>query len=328
MKTGNTEITFTRKWERRFEMNLTQFCHDFGVPFTDKRAGWVNIHCPFCSGSRDFHLGYSLQDDYFTCWRCGWKPKEKVIAALASVSQAESKKLINRYGGISKSFKNKRSAIIEIKRKGLKHPSRTAELTNAHKRYLKSRGFDPEYIVERYKIQGTGPASSLDGLDMKWRLIIPIFFKGREVSWQSRSIRDARNKKQQKLKYITCGKERERIFHKELLYNYDNAKKQDWCVVCEGILDVWRLGTPAVATFGTKYKMKQVRLLKKFKIVFIAFDPDPAGQENAKKLKAQLEWAGVKVHIIENMPCDPGDMKQEYANGFMKHLKETAEVLR
>ncbi len=44
-------------------------------------------------------------------------------------------------------------------------------------------------------------------------------------------------------------------------------------------------------------------------------------------MKAQLEWAGVKVEIITNMPCDPGDMTQAYADGFMNHLEETAEML-
>lgn len=309
-------------------MDFTQFCHDFGVTFSHTRAGWVSVHCPFCAGSKDFHLGYSVQNDFFTCWRCGWKPKEKVVAALANVSAAESKKIINRYGGTIKSRKNRKSAIVEVKRKGFKHPSRIDALTNAHKRYLLKRGFDPEYIIERYKVLGTGPASSMDGLDMKWRLIIPIFFNGKEVSWQSRNIKDyGKGNPKQKYKYITCGKDRERIFHKELLYNFDQAKQFDWCVVCEGILDVWRLGAPAVATFGTKYKMKQVQLLKQFKTVFIAFDPDPAGQENAKKLKAQLEWAGAKVQNITNMPCDPGDMKQAYADKFMENLRRIAEII-
>jgi len=310
-------------------MDLARLCSDFGISVKEgARAEWVNIHCPFCAGSKDFHLGYNVNQDFFTCWRCGWKPKEKVIEALTSVSPSEAAKLIEKYGGKAVRPVKRKSRPVTVKRKGFKYPSRTEDLTHAHRKYLISRKFDPDYLIERYKIMGTGPASNLDGLDMKWRLIVPIIFNGREVSWQSRNIKDyAKNNRRQKYKYITCAKERERIFHKDILYNYDRAKKSDWCVVCEGILDVWRLDSPAVCTFGTKYKIKQIQLLKGFKIVFIAYDPDPAGQENAKKMKAQLEWAGVKVEIITNMPCDPGDMTQAYADGFMNHLEETAEML-
>ena len=305
-------------------MDLIRLCNDFGIQFQE-RTGWVNVHCPFCTGSKDYHLGYNTQDDFFTCWRCGWKSKEKAVSGLTSVSLAESSKLIKRYGGKVNSPKKRRSAIVEVKRKGFKYPTQTKELIKAHKRYLIGRGFDPDYLIDKYKIKATGPTGNIDGLDMKWRIIVPIIFKGKEISWQSRSIRDyGKNNRKQKLKYITCPPERERIFHKSILYNYDSASQYDWCIVCEGIFDVWRFGDRAVCTFGTQYKTKQMQLLKAFKVVFICYDPDPAGQENAKKLKAQLEWAKIKVQIIKDMPCDPGDMNQEYANNFVKQLKEKA----
>ena len=304
-------------------MDFLRLCTDFGIATNADRPGWINIHCPFCAGSKDFHLGYNADDDYFTCWRCGWKAKEKAVGALTNVSLAESSKLIERYGGKIHKPKKRRSAIIEVKRKGFKYPTQTKQLIKAHRRYLTGRNFNPNYLIEKYKIMATGPTGNLDAMDMKWRLIIPIIHNEREVSWQSRSIKEyPKHSRMNKFKYITCPPERERIFHKALLYNYDSASQYDWCIVCEGIFDVWRLGDHAVCTFGTKYKIKQMQLLQKFKVVFICYDPDTAGQENAKKLKAQLEWAGVKVQIIKNLPCDPGDMNQEYANKFVYDLKK------
>jgi len=34
------------------------------------RRGWVQVHCPFCRGSQDYHLGYNIDQGYYCCWRC------------------------------------------------------------------------------------------------------------------------------------------------------------------------------------------------------------------------------------------------------------------
>jgi len=308
-------------------MDIIKLYTDFNVPYlTEGHAhcmdGWVSTPCPLCSGNPGYHLGYNLQNDYFVCWRCGWHPVDKVLEALIHVSRSEANNLIVRYRGRTKSRKKRILKAQTASRSSLKYPSLIGELRTGHLNYLKKRGFNTKQIEADYGIQGTGPISLLGKMSLPWRLIIPIIFNGKAVSWQSRAIRDyALNNPKQKLKYITCPKEYEVMHHKHILYGYDQAKAFDYCIVCEGVFDVWRLGAPAVCTFGTKYKMQQLKLLKGFKTVFIAYDPDPAGRINAKKMQAQLRWAGVKAFIMD-MECDPGEMTNKEAKRFINQIKE------
>ena len=309
-------------------MDIIRFYADHKIPYATEghahcQAGWVQIACPECVGNPGYHLGYCLQDNYFNCWRCGFKSKVKVITSLIAVSPNEAKKIIQRYGGSAKNPKKRRLDPVKLKLKKFRYPSNTESMKKMHKQYLKARGYDPEYLEKKYKIRGTGPASKLDKVDFKYRLVIPIIQEGKEVSWQSRYVKDfSKRDPRQKYKYITCSKEREIIHHKHLLYGLDDAKEFDWCVLCEGIMDVWRLGPPAVASFGVKIKIAQIRLLSQFQTIFITFDPDQAGRENAEKIQAQLEWMGKEIIIINNMKSDPGDMKQSEADLFMKQLEE------
>lgn len=32
-----------------------------------------------------------VKDGYFNCWRCGWKPADKALAALLSISEGEAR---------------------------------------------------------------------------------------------------------------------------------------------------------------------------------------------------------------------------------------------
>ena len=308
-------------------MDVIKLYNDFNIPYlTEGHAhcmdGWVSTPCPLCSGNPGYHLGYNLQGDYFVCWRCGWHPVDKVLEALIHVSRSEAKDLIVRYMGRTKSRKKRVLKAQTASRSKLKYPSLIGKLRAGHLNYLRKRGFVANIIVGHYQLQATGPISLLGKMSLPWRLIVPIIFNEKAISWQSRAIRDyALNNPKQKLKYITCPKEYEVMHHKHILYGYDQAKAFDYCIVCEGVFDVWRLGAPAIATFGTKYKMQQLKLLKGFKTVFIAYDPDPAGMINAKKMQAQLRWAGVKAFIMD-MCCDPGGMTNEEANQFLNRIKE------
>ena len=85
-------------------MNIAQFFQDFGVDTSASgnkhyRRGWVNTHCPFCTGSQNYHLGYNLHGGYFNCYRCGFKPEIKVIAALLRIPYNEARDIYRKYQG-------------------------------------------------------------------------------------------------------------------------------------------------------------------------------------------------------------------------------------
>lgn len=124
------------------------------------------------------------------------------------------------------------------------------------------------------------------------RIIIPIWFKGKYAGWQSRRIGDGLKG----AKYITApGMKKSRV-----IYNYDNAVLQDHVVICEGVTDVWRVGSAGVCLFGKTISEEQLRLIKEGwsdKDICLLLDPD-AAKETAKlfdKLKRECK----NVFIVE-----------------------------
>ena len=298
-------------------MNIIQLYKDFNVPFATEghkhcREGWVNTTCPFCTGNPGMHLGYNMADDFYVCWRCGWKATHKAIALLIHVSEQEAKEIARKYGGKS----HVKSAVtVRVGQKKFRLPPSTAPMNDRHKRYLTKRKFDPEVIEKIWDVQGTGPISIMDGMSFSHRLVIPIYWEDRIVSFQTRDITAKHS-----LRYITCPEQREIIKHKHIFYQAIPTKDSDACICVEGVTDAWRFGYGAIATFGIKYTKYQVReISKRFKKVFVVFDDDPQAIKQSEKLTAELILRGVDAYSIK-IQGDPGDMAQTDADTLKKEL--------
>lgn len=298
-------------------MNIIQLYKDFNVPFATEghkhcREGWVNTTCPFCTGNPGMHLGYNMADDFYVCWRCGWKATHKALALLIHVSEQEAKEIARKYGGKS----HVKSAVtVRVGQKKFRLPPSTAPMNDRHKRYLAKRKFDPEVIEKIWNVQGTGPISLMDGMSFSHRLVIPIYWEDRIVSFQTRDITAKHS-----LRYITCPEQREIIKHKHIFYQAIPTKDSDACICVEGVTDAWRFGYGAIATFGIKYTKYQVReISKKFKKVFVVFDDDPQAIKQSEKLTAELILRGVDAYSIK-IQGDPGDMAQTDADTLKKEL--------
>jgi hypothetical protein len=297
-------------------MDIIRLYQDYDVPYQTEghkhcRPGWANTACPFCTGNPGLHLGASLDGGHFFCWRCGWHPPDKALSKLLGVSERDAKKIISQYGGRSQIAPE---AKIQIRTKAFKYPSNTGELRKAHRRYLERRNFDPDQIIQQWGIQGIGPMGFLDKVDYGRRILIPIYWDGNPVTFQARDITD-----QHPMKYLACMKEREIIHHKELIY----GNQQFWgdtgiCV--EGVMDVWRFGVNAFATFGIEYTHKQLRIISKsFKRVAVIFDDELQAQNQAKKLVADLRFRGIDSFLIQ-IEGDPGGMDQGEANYLISNI--------
>ena len=298
-------------------MNIIQLYKDFNVPFATEghkhcREGWVNTTCPFCTGNPGMHLGYNMADDFYVCWRCGWKATHKALALLIHVSEKEAKEIARKYGGKS----HVKSAVtVRVGQKKFRLPPSTAPMNDRHKRYLTKRKFDPEVIEKIWDVQGTGPISLMDGISFSHRLVIPIYWEDRIVSFQTRDITAKHS-----LRYITCPEQREIIKHKHIFYQAIPTKDSDACICVEGVTDAWRFGYGAIATFGIKYTKYQVReISKRFKKVFVVFDDDPQAIKQSEKLTAELILRGVDAYSIK-IQGDPGDMAQTDADTLKKEL--------
>ncbi len=300
-------------------MGVPRLLSDYRVDYVTEghsRAtqGWINIHCPFCAGSRDYHLGIPEKGNVAHCWRCGTHSLVHTLSVVLSIPYPEVRNLLRTYGVLSKS--RARDSEPKVSIHPFKFPTPHAPLTNSGKDYLRKRGFDPERIEREWGVFQTGPISFLDKISYSHRIIIPISWNGEIVSFQGRDITG-----RSEVKYLACPMKREKISHKTILY----GEQKEWAkggsvIVVEGVTDVWRLGKRAVATFGIKFKMEQVlQLLDHAQRFFIVFDEDLQAQKQAEDLLIKLKTRGREAHIIE-IKGDPAAMSQDDADHLVREI--------
>jgi len=264
------------------------FLRDNGVPYFEEgenvSPGWVAIRCPLCSDHSN-HGGFNLSGGYYSCWKCGGHPVEEVIVSLLHISWTQAESIIRDYSAATlvHSILNKKK---EPRSSSVSLPGESLE--KYHRKYLISRGFDPDYIERKYQVRGTGLAG-----EYRLRIIIPIIFHGQVVSFTSRDITE-----KQKIRYKTLSVERSVMNPKYVLYNLDNCKK-DWVAVVEGPFDVWRMGDNFVAGLGTQLTDQQLRLLTTYKKVVFLFDSEPDAQKRAEKYASAIGSLGVHTHVVD-----------------------------
>lgn len=319
-------------------MDICSLFNDYGIDYITEgnkhaRNGWVNVHCPHCEGSNNYHLGFNIDGDYSSCYRCGFHSLQDSIAVLLNIEWFKAKEIIKQYGGHT--YVKYVEKVPRHNTKAHKLPNNTTPLQSQHKKYLEKRGFDPEYLERVWHLVGTGPISLLGDLNYKHRIIIPYIWNGQQVSFDARDVTGkAMNK------YQACPLEREIIPHKDILYGKQEAWKETGICV-EGTTDVWRLGTNAFATSGINYTQKQLRIIaKNFKRVAVVFDSSPKkstslsmksirensnlskemqAEQQAKDLIAELRFRGVDAFRV-SIVGDPATMQQSEADYFVKQL--------
>lgn len=297
--------------------NANKFLRDYGIDHVAEghkhsRPGWVQVHCPFCAGSRNYHLGINSHYEYGSCWRCKGKNLVAIVQALLNCGWGEARAITARYSAHNRPVSGDTSAG-----RGQHRPARTVTLPAGtelmgvrHREYLEGRRFDPDWLERVYGLRGVGPVG-----EFKHRIIIPVVLDGTLVSYQGRDITGKSS-----MKYRACELSLEAVPHKETLYAVDLVRG-DTAVVVEGAADAWRLGPGAVATFGTAFKPPQVAMMaEKFKRVYLFFDPEEQAQKNALGLALQLASVGVRVEKLLLDEGDPGDMAQDDADALMREL--------
>ena len=297
-------------------MNVEKFLIDYRILHStdhkNVRDGWIGVQdCPFCGASGKYHLGYNTYEDYWSCWSCGGHSPQYVVSRLLGVNLDEAQSIVRKYGGKQKKRRERR---IRVGTDNFKLPSGVIKMQHYHKKYLEDRGFNPEELEQIWDLYGTGPSSKLDKISYKWRILAPIYWDEKLVSYQARDVTD-----RQQGKYKACPPEREIVSHKHILYGIQE-EWEDRGICVEGITDVWRLGTNAFATFGIKYTPAQVEAIAKhFKEIVILYDPEEQAQIQAEKLMIDLQNFNVKAWI-EHRDTDPGDMSQDDANHLVKQI--------
>ena len=289
--------------------DAVSFCQDHGIEYwlegsKNVSSGWIGLQCPFCD-DRSNHLGIELNTGRTVCWKCGSKPLWKVIKVLTN--EKDPNDAIDRYSwGTERNIRSTRTDINEIDVTGIK------PLSDPFRDYLKKRNFDPDYIENKYDLRYGEPFSK-----ERYRLIIPVKYMGKNVSYQTRRIFDDKS-----MRYKNCKIEESVIQNKEICYNLDNCKKRV-AIGVEGITDVWRIGDDCFATFGTEFTPKQLLVLKDhFNKIFWLYDPTKEAREKALKASYILSAMGIETEIVgvEGID-DPGSMKECEVVELRKELR-------
>lgn len=273
-------------------MNFIEILEQHNIPYRDEeghhhaRSGWVQIDCPFCGKDSDrFHMGFSISGGYVNCWKCGGHRMTDVLMELLGIPFYECKKLLESLDITPKKIKRKKSK--------LQLPKGMGELDKCHIEYLEKRNYDVDELKQLWDIRGIGIHHELP-----WRIFIPIYHKGKMVSWTTRTISN------NGVRYFSASEKQESVPHKNILYGEDYVRHS--IIVCEGPLDVWKIGPGAVATFGTAHTSIQVKRISKYPIRTIIFDNEETAQKKARILCDILSLFPGETNNVIMEDNDPG----------------------
>jgi len=291
-------------------INYIQLFDDYSVDYATegKNVGqnFIGLHCPWC-GDSSYHGGVPKDGtERFSCWRCGNHGLKQTLATILGVKNVDI--ILDGYRDDFVTVNEKRTSDC-----GVSHVSVPgSELQWYHKTYLQNRRYDPELLMQKYKVAGTEPLS-----DYGARVYFPIIYKGEVVSYQGRSINPYDT-----YRYMTASPQEEKMFHKHLLYNYDFCK-EDFIVLVEGVFDALRLGDSACATFGTQFMAEQLLLVKPFKRVFMLYDNEFTAQEKAKKAANMVGGLIDGEVMVVNLggSKDPDDLSDDDARCLMSEFR-------
>ena len=294
--------------------NITSYLEDRGIKFTpggrkNVSHGWVGVRCPFC-GDHSNHCGINIKKANFNCWICG--EHGGIIKFIQAIENCESSEAWR----IAKKFREDQSAPVELGNRkpptlppqGLRRNVLPEYLLKTlrpkHKKYLRSRKFNPKELEKKYRLTGSRDDGPYPG-----RIVAPFFLNQKIVTYILIDITGEAN-----VKYLPCPKEKSIVSHKKTLYNIDNVRSRKVAIV-EGPFDVWRIGDGAVATMGIQFTRAQLNQLveKGTREAYVIYDSDQdgQGQRMGKILANQLSGIIQYVEYVELNSGDPDDLDEK-----------------
>ena len=230
-----------------------------------------------CYVCGEHKLSVNAVSGIYKCWRgCCSGTVQKLLNKKLPMTTAPAKKTVRHLGYLDP------GTLVSLTSVGDDNPAAV---------YLTSRGFDYRALGTDFGMCycSSGRKFAHGLFDTTSTIVIPVTVGGKQIGWQSRLLYDPdklddsrcamlgfqwnpeKGKYVRPPKYLTMpGMDK-----REILWNFDNARRSDTVVVTEGVFDAARVGKCGVATFGKAVSDTQVGLLQQYwKHVVLLLDPD------------------------------------------------------
>lgn len=265
-------------------------------------AGWIGVTCPFDDcGDTTNHCGINVRTKTMSCWKCGRTGTVLTYLTRELNSFNKALEVIKKYTPRELKYEEQ---IVQSSVSRVELPSYAKiGLSEYHKRYLEKRGFDPDYLADKYNLHHVGPVG-----DFSNRIIVPILRNSRLVTFTSVDIAD-----ETLMRYKHLSDELSIIHVKHLLYNAETSDGHNIGVL-EGLFDCWRMGDGFVPTWGVKFTAEQKRLLSKFPNIKIIGDGDKDGWKFNTALGNELAAFSTVKYFKLQSGIDPDKLTEEERN--------------
>lgn len=267
----------------------------------------INIQCPFCEDQSN-HCGIFKDSLGYHCWKCDTSGSFDYL--LARVTSQDIERIKEEIADLGFSFEvDPETQVQDLWREGESQPEPKQEIPNSPLTlppyfelitpsmhfplldwYLNLRGYTRDIPIQyRCGVCTVGPWMN--------RMIIPVMFKGELVSYQGADLT-----RRAQVKYKTAPGE-----INNYLYRWDMIDwSKDYVILVEGVLDTWRFGDNALATFGTHLTDRQTNLIigSNVRKVIMAWDGDAYfhSMEQAEELNTFVPEVSVVKFLSDEDP--------------------------
>ena len=291
--------------------SIREILKELDIEWVRQTDNVANVNCPFCSRDTKHHCGIFLDYGNFHCFKCG------KVGSLFEILKGITGLSWHQYLKITKDDKTQSTKGIQttvsdrirqkFKSRGqvmhkIVNEKDFIELPNGRKI---TQDILPEFpLLERFLKQRKITSHTCkeycctvtSGIGIfAHRLVMPIWDGlGRIVTFQARDLTGKADAKYISGKGLHIG---------DFLYWSDifgSLLEPPRLYIVEGIFDVWRMETNAVATFGTLMSKKQAQALtndKRIDEVVFAWDSD--AYKKALKAAKQLATFIRKVGVVK-----------------------------
>lgn len=272
--------------------------------------GYIGLNpCVSCGDAR-WHCAVNTNTYWTHCFVCG--QKSHISNYISRITKTSYSKVKADFREVSIDYAHQKDETTTNNL--VKYPPGFHEGLNQNcKNYLYNRGFDPEELTFKYNLMYSDWTHTL----WKNRLIIPIFYNNKVVSYLGRTLYKGVDPR-----YKNANNDDVIIPVKQSLYGIDEVSRH--AVLVEGITDKWKFGAGAVATLGVGVTNSQINRLRKSGVekITVLFDPDKAGESAARKIAQKINLIVDSDHV--SWQCldgiDVGDKSEEQITELRKSI--------